>query len=230
MLFLKNHWRSVLFSTVIVLCLIVGTLTLYGTDKPQEPKIVYVMPERSDNPSNLNTGNVQANPSAKARSEIKTESEQITPTEVPPADEADNLESTDECCPEESNISETEGQPEVVAPEPKPKSKPHITLGEVAESSGMSEYQLSDITDFLPINLSVNIASKDFVEMMDRVEEVIDREMHEIMASVDLDYGREIVQSFKDDPEVTAEGLQLLVDEFLPAHIKDALLKEGVLP
>ena len=38
MSFLKTHWRFTLPITVVVLCLIVGTLTLYGTDKPQEPK------------------------------------------------------------------------------------------------------------------------------------------------------------------------------------------------
>ncbi len=54
---LKKHWRFTLPITVVVLCLIVSTLTLYGTDKPKEPKIVYAIPEQSSNePPAINTG------------------------------------------------------------------------------------------------------------------------------------------------------------------------------
>ena len=44
---LKKHWRFTLPITAVVLCITVGTLMLYGTDKPQEPRSGYAVPERS---------------------------------------------------------------------------------------------------------------------------------------------------------------------------------------
>ena len=44
---LKKYWRFTLPITAVVLCITVGTLMLYGTDKPQEPRSGYAVPERS---------------------------------------------------------------------------------------------------------------------------------------------------------------------------------------
>lgn len=100
---LKKHWRFTLPITVVVLCLIVGTLTLYGTDKPQKAKTVYAMPERSfDDPSSLNTGGVSLQTSTIARAETKTEGAEITAMETSSgADTTDDLESLEECCDDE---------------------------------------------------------------------------------------------------------------------------------
>ena len=55
MLFLTKHWRWIVPATLVVLCIIVGTFVVVRNDVPQEPKTVYVMPERTGNAS-INTG------------------------------------------------------------------------------------------------------------------------------------------------------------------------------
>lgn len=96
---LKKHWRFTLPITVVVLCLIVSTLTLYGTDKPQEPKTVYAS---SNEPSAINTGGASLQTSTIARAETKTEGAEITPMETSSgADTTDDLESLEECYDDE---------------------------------------------------------------------------------------------------------------------------------
>ncbi len=100
---LKKHWRFTLPITVVVLCLIVSALTLYGTDKPQEPKTVYTVPEQSSNePPAINTGGASLQTPTNARAETKTEGAEIAAMETSSgADTTDDLEPLEECCDDE---------------------------------------------------------------------------------------------------------------------------------
>lgn len=230
---LKQHWRWML-PIIIVACILVGVIWHMHDNKPAEPVVIYRLPDHTaDDPDRTNTGRSPMLPSNQPTTTVLVE-----PTDIQPPEEfvlldkvvtqqmgEESLKEHPVVEPQQDNIGDIKELTEVSTPEP----EFHITLGEVAESSGLSESQLEEITDVLPIDLNVNIASEEFMAMMVRVEKVIDREMYEIMESAAVDFGRELVQSFKDDPELNDEGIQLLIDEYLPTHITDALRKEGVL-
>ena len=74
MLFLTKHWRWIVPATLVVLCIIVGTFVVVRNDVPQEPKTVYVMPERTGNAS-INTGRT-ASPMVTARPDEPTKANQ----------------------------------------------------------------------------------------------------------------------------------------------------------
>lgn len=225
MSFLKKHWRFTVPAVVVLSVLLLGVVVLYGTHKPPEPIVVYGLPDRTaDQPERINTTKLPQLASGRTPTKL-IELNGHKPIEELIGEAV--IEMTEESLINKSvigeeDIADMEERREVAPPEP----EFHVTLGEVAESSGMSEFQLLKIADVLPIDMNVNIASRGFIEMMDRVEKIIDNDIHEIMESADLDFSRELVLSFKDNPE----GLQILVDEFLPAHIEDALRKEGILP
>ncbi len=105
-----------------------------------------------------------------------------------------------------------------------------MTLGELMESNGMTQSQMELMTSVLPFNPKVNIVSEEFIEMVDRLGEFIDRQMRESMKSLTLEEARLMVQFMKEDPTMTAEDYRAITQDYFPVHLKDALRKEGVLP
>ena len=79
---------------VVVLCALLGVVVLYTSSGSPEPKTVYVMPERSEDPPLTNTAAMPLTsvPIAQTPGE----------TDKPAAELADNVDAYDECCPEES--------------------------------------------------------------------------------------------------------------------------------
>lgn len=105
-----------------------------------------------------------------------------------------------------------------------------MTLGDLMESNGMTQSQMELITSVLPFNPKVNIASEEFMEMVDRLGDFIDRQMRESMETLTLEEARLMVQFMKEDPTMTAEDFRAITQDYFPVHLQDALRKEGVLP
>ena len=104
-----------------------------------------------------------------------------------------------------------------------------MTLGELMESNGMTQSQMELMTSVFPLNLNVNIASEEFIKMVDRLGDFIDRQMRESMKTLTLEEARLMVQFMKEDPTMTAEDFRIITQDYFPVHLKNALRKEGVL-
>ena len=100
---LKKRWYFVLAAVVILLASI-GVYVSITAPQPTEPKVVYMMPERSsDNPKPINSGGIaltESAPSVEGEAAAEPLSNQI------PSD----TESVESCCPEESgDLSQFDG-------------------------------------------------------------------------------------------------------------------------
>lgn len=228
MSFLKKHWY--IPTGLLLFCVVIGVFMLNAPRQPVEPQLTYVMPERTGDVTVAVKRSAQVARLPQSDTTIVAEPHDHEPT-VKLVDEAVNqmmeesLEDNPVVESQQDDIGEIEEVPEASTPEPEFSR----TLGDIMKSNGMTDSELQVITGVLPLDPNINIASEEFIEHVNSLGKIVDREMYEIMGSLDVDLGRELVQSFKDDPEVTAEGFQLLVDEYLPVHIKDALRQEGVL-
>ena len=103
MLFLKKHWRWTVPATLVVLCLVLGSVLVVrsNTSTPTEPERIYATPERTGD-IRVNIGGIRSSTIPTTRSEIQPKASKSTPVETPTnADSAEDLEPLDECCDDE---------------------------------------------------------------------------------------------------------------------------------
>ena len=214
----------------VTLIAISGLILYQSNNKVDEPVKTYAMPEP--------TGDVEVNTGRSAPLETSLHSDKgflvdakgLEPTERFVDKVATQMakESVNNNPVVESRQDEI-GEVEDLPAEPR-KPEFSMTLGDLMESKGMTQSQMELMTSVLPFNPKVNIASEEFIEMVDRVGEFIDRQMRESMKSLTLEEARLMVQFMKEDPTMTAEDYRAITQDYFPVHLKDALRKEGVLP
>lgn len=214
----------------VMLIAISGLLLYQSNNTVDEPVKTYVMPVRTGD-AEVNTGRSAPLgtllPSDKgflvdAKGHKPTE-HSVDEVATPMAEESvkDNpvVESQQDEIGEIEDLPADTGAPEF-----------SMTLGELMESNGMTQSQMELMTSVLPFNPKVNIASEEFIKMVDRLGDFIDRQMRESMKTLTLEEARLMVQFMKEDPTMTSEDFRTITQDYFPAHLKNALRKEGVLP
>ena len=213
----------------VMLIAISGLIRYQSNNKVDESVKTYVMPERTGD-AEVNTGrSAPLGTLLQSDKGFLVEAKRHKPTEhlvdevaSPMAEESvkDNpvVESQQDEIGEIEDLPADTGAPEF-----------SMTLGELMESNGMTQSQMELMTSVLPFNPKVNIVSEEFIEMVDRLGEFIDRQMRESMKSLTLEEARLMVQFMKEDPTMTAEDFRIITQDYFPVHLKNALRKEGVL-
>lgn len=209
MSFLKKHWRFTLPITVVVLCLIVGTFTLYGIDKPQEPKIVYAMPERSvEVTPPLNTGGTSLPTSTTAPAEAETESADTSTAADNPVD----LEPLEECCEDES----------VLGPDNKNNLSPEEREKRIKFVNDYFEELARDFehgdADHEALFARVDELEEHYVAFIQSVIDLLSPESQrkfEDIANSDVAFSEEDMQAIGDELEVIGEQLGIPIHDYV---------------
>ena len=225
--------KSTLFAAIslcVMLLAILGLIRNQSNNTVDEPVKTYVMPERSGD-AEVNTGrSAPLGTLLQSDKGFLVEAKGHKPTEHLVHEVATQMaeESFIDNPVVESQQDEIGEMEDLPADTDEPEFS--MTLGDLMESNGMTQSQMELMTSVLPLNPNVNIASEEFIKMVDRLGDFIDRQMRESMKSLTLEEARLMVQFMKEDPTMTAEDFRAITQDYFPVHLKDALRKEGVLP
>lgn len=226
MSFLKKRWY-IPVAVVVVLFAVIGVYVVTTVLQPSEPKMSYVMPKRTTTVER--SAQVARLPQSDKTTLVEPHDHEPTVKLVDEVVEQmvkESLEDNPVVEPQQDEIGEIEEVSDIDTAEPKSPS----TLGDIMKSNGMSDSDILEITNLLPLNPNIRVdQTGEFVAHLLHVADVIDQQVKHDLSSLSLEKGRAMVEIMKQDPTMTAEEFREIIQDYFPVHIQDALRKEGVL-